>query len=225
MKKALLAGIVIMIPSMILLSGGCDKEKIVNSKEYIHDIEYIQLPPDTVLFIDTVYNNDSVIITRTDTIRIHDTVRTTVYVYDTITTVHNFYDTVVVHDTVVRTLYAPNSPHAVAAMEYQTDPLVLDFILQQFGMTDGWVYYLSPSQMEIVQVSTNVYDIYAYVDYWAADFSGYYPLEVYWRLTYTSGDPANPNNWQMTDPPAAVAGHKPGIAASSKAAPAQLLNR
>lgn len=221
MRTAAIIGILLLCLGAIILSLGCDKQKIVESTEYVHDIEYITLPPDTIFYIDTVFNNDSVIVTRVDTVRIHDTVRTTVVVHDTVRT------TTIVHDTVTITQNQclPNTQFAVAAMEVQTDPLVYDFISSEFGTTGGWVYYLSIDQMEITPVSSRVYDIYAYVDYWAEDFSGYYPLEVYWRMTCNSGDPADAANWTMTDPPAAAARHRPGINATTPAATAKVMSR
>jgi hypothetical protein len=223
MRTAVIFGILLLCLGAIMLSAGCDKQKIVESTEYVHDIEYITLPPDTIFHIDTVFNNDSVLVHKTDTVRIHDTVRTTVIVHDTIRTT----TTVTVHDTVTITQNQclPNAQFAVAAMEVQTDPQVFDFISSEFGYTGGWVYYLSIDQMEITQVSSKVYDIYAYVDYWAEDFSGYYPLEIYWRMTYTSGDPANADNWTMGDPPTAVAGHRPGVNVATNASPAKLMSR
>ena len=37
----------LIILAMILALPGCEKEKIVESTEYIHDIEYVELPADT----------------------------------------------------------------------------------------------------------------------------------------------------------------------------------
>lgn len=218
MRTAAIFGILLLCLGAILISAGCDKQKIVESTEYVHDIEYLH---DTIVRFDTIYNNDSVVVHKTDTIRIHDTVRTTVIVHDTVRT------TVTVHDTVTVTQNQclPNAQFAVAAMQVQTDPLVFDFVNSEFGVTGGWVYYLSIDQMEISQVSARVYDIYAYVDYWAEDFSGYYPLEIYWRLTCNTGDPADPDNWTMTDPPDAAAKHRPGITTTTPGATAKLMTR
>ncbi|UCG63155.1 MAG: hypothetical protein JSV52_07710, partial [Candidatus Zixiibacteriota bacterium] len=47
---------------MILSLPGCEKEKIVESTEYIHDIEYVELPADTVFRVDTVLIQDSITI-------------------------------------------------------------------------------------------------------------------------------------------------------------------
>lgn len=135
------------------------------------------------------------------------------YITDTVVVVNTVtvHDTVRVIDTVQTVRCDPNELLAMGAMEFHTDPLVLDFINQEFGINDGWVFYLSTFQVDLVQASPAIYDIYGFIDYWTPDWSAYYPLEFYWRLSYTGGDPANPNNWQQTDPPAAVAGRAPGI--------------
>ena len=221
MKKILVFGTGFLVLMTVFLSTGCDKERIVTSTEVVHDTKYIELPPDTVFSVDTVFSTDSVVVRATDTVRLHDTVRVTTVVHDTVVTVRNFYDTVTVTvtvtDTVVKTQCLPNAVTAIAAMQAQTDPLVLEFILAELGLSDGWVFYQTNTQMEVMQASSNTWDIYSYVDYWAPDWSGYYPLEIYWRLTFKSGDPANPNNWQMTDPPTGVSGHRAGMATVSKA--------
>lgn len=170
---------------LLLLVHGCTKERIVESSEIIKDIQYITLPPDTIFVVDTVSSRDTVTVRVTDTITVRDTVET------------------------VRC--DPNDLLAMAALEYHTDPLVLDFINQEFGINDGWIFYLSAFQVDLVQASPAVYDIYGYIDYWTPDWSSYYPLEFLWRLTYTGGDPGDPRNWQQSDPPAAVAGRQPGI--------------
>jgi len=204
MKKKLVLGIVLLVLMTVLLSAGCDKERIVTSTEVVHDTKYIELPADTVFVVDTVSGVDTMIV--------HDTVTKTV----------NHYDTVRVTDTITVTVtqFQPSAATAVAAMQAQTDPQVLQFAFDNFGLSDGWVFYLTPAQMEVTQASTKVWDIYAYVDFWSADWSGYYPLEVYWRMTYKSGDPSDPNNWTMTDPPVAVAGRSVGLGASIGAPPA-----
>jgi hypothetical protein len=228
MTRRLIIGSGLLLLVAFFWIAGCDKEKIVNSKEYIHDTKYVEVPPDTIIVIDTVFNNDSVLVHRVDTVRIidvdtvirvttvHDTIRITTTVHDTIRTVQNHYDTIVVHDTIVRNQCSPNAITAIAAMESQTNPMVLEFISSELGLSDGWIFYQTPEQMEVTQVSTTVYDIYSYVDYWAPDWSGYYPLEIYWRMTYISGDPAIPANWQMSDPPAAAAGNPGGIKSISR---------
>lgn len=185
---------------MIAISFGCSKERIVESTQYIHDTKYIDLPPDTVLRIDTVFRQDSSLVYRTDTIRVHDTVT--------------------IRDTVVKSVYAPSAATAISAMEVQTDPLIFAYALQNFGDSAGWTTYLSPTQMAGQEVSTGVFDLYAYVMYWTGDFSGYYPFEIYWRMTYKSGDPSDAANWTMTDPPAATPGKIAGLSASLSAFPA-----
>ena len=179
--------------------SGCDKEKITESTEYIHDIEYVELPPDTVLITDTVFVGGSDTVNFTDTLYIYDTT----FTHDTIVTV--------ITDTVLTSQCAPNEYLALSALQYYSDPLVLDLIYQEFGITGGWVFYLSAFQLNVTQQSSGVYDLYGYIDYWTDDWSAFYALEFYWRLTYTGGEPADPDNWQMTDPPGAAAGRKPGI--------------
>jgi hypothetical protein len=222
--------------SLMILAGflvaSCTKEKTVESTEYVHDIKYVDSPPDTVFFFDTVYRTDSVKVDGKDTVRIidtikvtttiHDTVRVNSVIHDTVTTVKTHYDTLVVRDTVIKTVYAPSSALAVTAMEIQTDPLVLTDISSQGEATDGWVFYLTPEQMSITQVSTGVYDIDAYLIYYTSDFSSEYAYEVYWRMSYKSGDPAISTNWTMADPPTAAPGKSPGIRTASKSAMARL---
>ncbi|SYZ72494.1 exported hypothetical protein [Candidatus Zixiibacteriota bacterium] len=215
----------LMIAALSLLSCN-NKEKIVNSTEYVHDIQYVQSPPDTIIHIDTVLVHDSSTAPTADTVlridtvyqtnTIHDTVRTTVIVHDTVVTVRNIFDTVVVTDTVTLTQCAPSGTSAVIAMEVQTDPLVLDYANQNYGLSDGYIFYLTPSEMNISKVATGVYDIYAYLEYYSTDWSQYEAFEIYWRMTYVSGDPNDPSNWQMADPPSAVADHQPGLKAVTK---------
>jgi hypothetical protein len=203
MTRILIFGAVLLFAAVLLAATGCDKERIVQSTEYVHDTQYLNQPPDTVFMVDTVYNNDSIVVHQTDTVVVHDTVVQVNYVYDTVT--------VVVTDTVVTTQCAPNEHLAFAALQYYCDPLVIQLVNQQFGLTDGWIFYLSAFQVDLTQQSANVYDIYGYIDYWTTDWSGYYPIEYYWRLTYTGGDPADPNNWQLDEPPGAAPNHAPGV--------------
>jgi hypothetical protein len=213
--------VLIVFFSLIILIAGCDKQKIVESTEYVHDIKYIESPPDTIFHLDTLYIPDSIEVHATDTIRlidtvtqiteIHDTVRINVIIHDTVVTIHDHYDTITVTDTVFQTQYQASAPAAVEAMQYYSNSIVLDYVYQQFGLGDGWVFYLASSQMDISHPSANVYDIYGYLEYYSADWVDYYPFEFYWRLTYKSGDPAIPTNWQISDPPSAVAGHQPGV--------------
>jgi hypothetical protein len=172
--------------------------------------------------LDTVFRVDSIQVPITDTVQLVDTVIAYTIIHDTVFSVINHYDTVVVIDTVVKSQCAPNAAMAIMAMEIQTDPLVLEFVQRELGQSDGWIFYLSPQQMYVNKISANVYDIGAYVDYYAYDFSGDFPLEVGWRMTYISGDPAVASNWQMADPPAGAAGYSPGIRLSAKVTPGQL---
>ena len=205
---------------MIVLSGSCTKEKTITSTEYVHDI--VQSPPDTIFVLDTVFRIDSIQVPIMDTLLLVDTVTVYSIIHDTVISVRNFYDTVFVTDTVVKSQCAPSAVTAVMAMEIQTDPLVLEFVQRELGQSDGWIFYLTPAQMYVNKISANVYDIAAYVDYYAYDFSGDYPLEVGWRMTYISGDPAIASNWQMADPPAGVGGYSPGINLSAKVTPGRL---
>ncbi len=198
-----------LILALLFTAAGCDKERTVTSTEIVHDTKYIELPPDTVYMVDTVSGVDTLIVHDVDTVHRTDTVRVNVVVHDTVTKTVNHYDTVTV------TSFVPTATTAVAAMQAQTDPQVLQFAYDNFGLSDGWVFYLTQQQMEITQSSAKVWDIYAYIDYWSPDWSGYYPLEVYWRMTYKSGDPTDPNNWTMSDPPAASSGHPSGVSSST----------
>jgi len=210
--------IIIMALTLVFLTAaGCDKEKIVISIEYVHDIEYVELPGDTLLQIDTVFVGDSVIINATDTVVIRDTVvqTTTIHdttvLYDTVVTQTHHYDTTYMVDTVQVTQCSPNEYLAFAALQYYSDPLVIDFINQEFGLNDGWVLYLSAFQVDLTEASTGVYDIYGYIDYWTPDWSAYYPIEFYWRISYSGGDPGDPSNWVLEEPAAASSGAQPGL--------------
>ena len=209
-----------MILLLIVLMVGCDKERIVESSEIVHDIEYIELPPDTIIVYDTVATFDSVSIHTTDTLTVIDTVVQVNTIYDTIVQTNTIFDTVTttvtVTDTVIQSSNVPNELVAMGALQYYVDPLVLEFISQEFGLSEGWIYYLSPWQAEITMQSTGVYDIYSYVDYWAPDWSGYYSLEFLYRITYNGGDPADVNNWTLSEPPAASPSQSPGITTSTK---------
>ena len=209
MTRILIVGISLLVFSVFMAVTGCDKERIVESTEYIHDIKYVELPPDTVLKIDTVYSSDSVIIydTGVQTNYVYDTV----FVHDTVTTVQHHYDTTIVTDTVLVNHSTPNEYLAIAALQYYSDPLVFNLVYSEFGLTGGWVFYLSAFQLDVTQQSSDIYDIYGYIDYWTTDWFGYYSLEFYWRLTYSSGDPADPSNWQMSEPPGFAPGFQPGV--------------
>jgi len=251
MKRNTALLLIIVIFVLLWAVSGCDKERIVESSEYIQEIEYVYLPPDIIVQTDTVFNRDTSIIYISDTafifdtvIQVHnnydtvniyifDTVSTvqnhydTTYIIDTIATVYNHYDTSYVIDTVIQVVNnydtvtiidtvqtgqnTPNAHTAIGAMEYYSDPMVIEAIYNEFGYNDGWVFYLSTYQVALDNPSVNVFDIYGYIDYWTPDWSGYYAFEYYWRMTYTGGDPAIPTNWQISEPPSTVAGHNPGV--------------
>jgi hypothetical protein len=177
-KRLLIAPVAVTV--IVLALAACSKERIVESTEYIKDVEYVQLPGDTVLQIQYIH----------DTIRVADTVR--------------------LIDTVAGSGGGPNAFLAIAALHYYCDAQVLDFAEQEFGLTDGWIFYLSTFQLQATVQSSSVYDLYGYIDFWAPDWSGYYPLEFNWRLTFQGGDAAALDNWVMTEPPAA-AGRTPGL--------------
>ncbi|MBU0983858.1 MAG: hypothetical protein KKA42_08310 [candidate division Zixibacteria bacterium] len=213
----------IALTALIFAISACEKEKIVESTEYISETEYITLPPDTVfqVRIDTVYTSDSTIINNTDTVTItvHDTVVQvttiidTVFSVDTVTTIQHHYDTttVTIVDTVTTLQCDPNEYLAMAALQYYANSEVIQFINSEFGYTDGWVLYLNPFQSDVQSPSAGVYDIYGYIDYWTPEWDGYYVLEYYYRIDYTSGDPTNPENWTLSEPPAASPTRQPGM--------------
>lgn len=197
------------IALMLLLSlflfmalSGCDKEKIVESTEYIHDVEYVELPPDTIIIVDTVFAGGDTV-NSTDTLYMYDTVVQVNYVYDTVETV--------VVDTITTSECTPNEYLALAALQYYSDPLVFDLIYDEFAIDGGWTFYLSAFQVDITQQSSDVYDIYGYIDYWTEDWSGFHAIEYYWRVSYVSGDPAHPGNWEMSEPPTSAPGLTPGL--------------
>jgi hypothetical protein len=182
-NRPLLIALTLTFLLALALFSGCTKEKILQS-EYIQEVEVITLPPDTI------------------------------YVRDTTVTIQIQYDTVYVTDTVGGSgtgLGSPNKFLAVTALQFHNDPLVIDFINQEFGYTDGWIFYLSTYQLQLIKQSDQVYDIGGYIDYWAPDWSGYYPLEFVWRMTHTGGDPADPLTWTISEPPAAVGEKNPGM--------------
>lgn len=222
---------VLALFTLVIMMSGCDKERIVESTEIVRDVEYIELPPDTIVKLDTVVvtdsNNvfdtvlvhDTVTIVQSDTVQVVDTVVQTNTIHDTVTviirdTVETFtyiYDTTVVVDTVLTTQCGPNEEFAVSALQYHVDPLVLQFINQEYGISDGWVFYLSPYQHSVSKQSSTVYDFSGYISYWTTDFAGYQVLEYVWRVTHLGGDPAAPQNWQLSDPPGAVANTAPSL--------------
>ncbi|MDH4035835.1 MAG: hypothetical protein OEV80_18740, partial [candidate division Zixibacteria bacterium] len=184
----------------------------------------------TETIVDTVYQTDPVY----DTVVVIDTIVTVVNHYDTTTIVDTIYqtdpvyDTTIIHDTVIviqqihDTTYTvdtvgggqaqPIALLAYTALQYYSDALVIDAINAELGIDDGWIFYLSVYINEVTYPSEGVFDIYGGIDYWTPDWSGFYPFEYYWRMTYVSGDPADPRNWQMSDPPAGIApGKTPGV--------------
>lgn len=232
MSRVLFLAVSMLVLLGLLAISGCDKEKIVESTEIVKEVEYVTLPPDTVVQFDTVLIDDSVIvqvvdtvvINGIDTVTITDTVIQTQTIYDTVTTIQQVYDTIMIYDTttlvdhhydtvpilVIDTVETvrcnPNEYTALGALQYHCDPLVMQMIQQEFGLTDGWIYYLTSNQLAYTIQSETVYDIYGYIDYWTADWSGYYPLEFNWRLTFTGTDPGDPTHWTMTDAPVASPG-------------------
>ena len=217
MCKNFIAGVLVLSLTLVL---GCSKEKTVTSTEYVHDIEYVETPPDTVFRMDTVVTHDSVLVYAVDTVVQFDTTIQTVVdtviqvhnVIDTVVTVEQHYDTVTITDTVLTAQCTPNEHFAFAALQHYTDPLVIELVYEEFGLTDGWVLYLSEFQSDVTVQSSNVYDIYGVIDYWTTDWSAYYPLEYYWRVSFLGGDPANVENWELTEPPSsASAGSQPGL--------------
>lgn len=190
--RKIFAPIVILVLLTFLLLAGCEKETIITTTETIREIEYVAVPGDTVLI--TVPRDAQ----GTDTVIIYDT------------TFQTIRDTVFVTDTVDYMSCVPGEQFAFAALQYYSDPLVITLVNQEFGLTGGWIYYLSQFQSDLSFVSAGTYDIYGYIDYWMTDWSGYYQLEYLWRLTYTSGDPSDPTNWQMSAP-YVVSGREPGM--------------
>jgi hypothetical protein len=224
--------IVFLIFIVLVAILGCNKERIIESTEYIHDIQYVESPPDTVFHLDTLIVIDTVGTDGRDTVllldtvfqvsQVHDTVKITVTVHDTVFRTQYIYDTVFDVDTVVRTTYKASTATAIEAMQAQTDPLVLDYIYENYGYETGWIFYLASSQMEVAQSSTTVWDIYGYLEYYTEDWSEYMALEFYWRMTYLGGDPSLSSSWQISEPPSAASIHQPGINKLTKAAPASL---
>ena len=216
---------------------GCDKEKIVTTTETVHETEYVELPPDTIHVADTLYLSDSITInitdtiviqttdtlnfnttdtlflTNTDTLTVYDTTHQTHFLIDTVEIVNNVYDTVTVTvtDTILQNNMTPDAYYAYSALQFHTDPAVLQFINTEFGVAEGWILYLSAFQNNVTNPSVGVFDFVGVIDYWTTDWASYYPLEYAWRVTYKSGDPSNPQNWQLSDPPAAVNGNQGGI--------------
>ena len=221
MNRAFLVTSLLLL-ALLLPIVGCDHEKIVESTEYIRETEF--LPGDTVFVTDTVFSNDSTRVTIYDTVMIVDTIvqqthtYDTVLLYDTVVTIQNHYDTTIVVDTILTNQCSPSEAFAVNAMQFYSDSEVLALVNSQFGVDDGWVFYLSTFQLDLTKQNQNVYDMYGYIDYWTPDWSGFYAFEFYWELQYLGGDPANPANWLMIEPPAAgPANQVPGLREISQA--------
>jgi len=213
MKQLLLGTIGLCLIFAILANVACDKERIVESTEYVRDVEY-QL--DTIWLSDTVTINDTTTVQATDTVMVYDTIVQTTTIYDTVVNDIHHYDTMVVTqtDTVTLAQCDPNEDFAISAMQFYGDSEVLAYINQEFGIADGWVFYLSAHQVDLAG-SGNQYDIYGYIDYWTPEWDSFYALEFYWRLTYNGGDPANPANWTLSDAPAAGSTNTPGLKISA----------
>jgi len=240
----------LIFPAILLLAFvSCENRERITETEYVHDIQYVESPPDTVLRIDTLYRNDTltqfdtvfmgggdtvvqydtvmqidtVFDSSTDTVTITQVIHDTTMIFDTVNVVNTIYDTVTRIDTVVQEACAPFVQFAFSAMQYHADAEVIAFINSEFGYDDGWVYYLSIAMSDISSPSTGVYDFYGYIDYWAPDFSGYYPLEYYWRVSLTGGDPADPDNWQLSEPPSAPK-REPGVRLAPETSARPVLN-
>lgn len=233
MKKILPASVLLVI---ILLIFGCEKERTITSTEYIHEIEYVEGPTDTVfvfdtLFqVDTLFQQDSITVNTFDTIIIVDTlfefitdtlaiteyINDTIVLFDTVTIVENIYDTIYVIDTVVTFGCPPYVHFAFASMPYYTDQQVIDFINAEFGYSNGWIYYLSLSMTDVSSPSDGVYNFYGYVNYWTPNWSAYCPLVYYWRMTFLGGDPSDPDSWQLSDPPTGSSGKIGGLRLSTE---------
>ena len=220
---------ILLVLVAILAITGCDKERIVEST--VRDTQYINQPPDTIFVVDTVYNTDS------STTIVHDTVYQvtnyydTVYVNhtDTVTITNTVTDTVTITNTVTDTVEiqqnVPTQSLAFAALTYHTNPMVLDYINQTYGIGDGYMLYLNEFQSDISHPSANVWDIYGIIDFWTTDFTGFEPLEFYWRMTYTGGDPSDPDNWTITDPPGSSTGVQSGVHEAERPLSVQKLAR
>lgn len=211
MKRLIVIIALFSILTLLVSLFGCEKEKLVESTEYVHEVQYVEMPADTVYRVDTVFSPDSVTVEDPDTVFVPDTVIQVEFVYDTVEVVEDHYDTVEITDTVEIKQCDPNQHFALAALEYYCDPVVLEIIRQDYGITDGWVFYLSEFQVYMAQQSSDVYDVFGYIDYWTPDWSGFSAFEYYWRMTFIGGDAADVNNWEMSLPPAATATYEPGL--------------
>lgn len=208
------------LAALLLVATGCTKERILESTEYIEVKEYIQLPGDTVFQVititDTVYAQGPA-----DTVySIHyDTVYSNIF--DTVYSVH--YDTVTIIDSVGNGMGSPNVQLAISALQYYNNPLILQFTLTEFGMPNGWIFYLTEHQTDAQEAAPGVFDIYGYIDYWTPDWSGFLPLEYLWRITHTGGDPALSSNWVLSNTPLGVIGFTPGLHLANESSRARLI--
>lgn len=171
-----------IIAALLLVATSCTKERILESTEYIETTEYIQLPADTVVQVVTI--TDTVYSIQYDTVRIIDS---------------------------VSGVADPNVHLAISALQYYNNPLVIEFVRAELGLSDGWIFYLSEFQTDRQEASPGVYDFYGYINFWAPDWSGYYPFDYLWRITHTGGDPSVSSNWALTESPLGVAGYSPGL--------------
>ena len=110
---------------------------------------------------------------------------------------------------------------ALTAMQYHTDPLVIALVTAEFGITEGWIFYLSAFQSDFTKQGTSTYDIYGIIDFNTTDFSGAYLIEYFWRMQYTGGDPGDPTNWDILEPPMVSDNFKPGLTISKDRTPIQ----
>ena len=143
MTRLCITGILLLVTFAFFAVSGCDKEKITESTEYIHDIEYVELPPDTVLITDTVFVGGSDTVNFTDTLYIYDTT----FTHDTIVTV--------ITDTVLTSQCAPNEYLALSALQYYSDPLVLDLIYQELAKNN----FSDEQKWKLIKISIDKYDL------------------------------------------------------------------
>ncbi|MCP4703774.1 MAG: hypothetical protein GY865_04115 [candidate division Zixibacteria bacterium] len=231
MKKILLGFAILFILVSLILILGCDKERTITSTEYIEKIEYIEKPADTVLVYDTLYTIDTLYqydtthtgTGGTDTITVIDTIYNnstdtltiTEYIFDTVTITNTVYDTVTNtvnhYDTTTISQCDPFLQFAHSAMQYYGTADILELVNSEFGYADGWVYYLGITQCDVQSPSAGVYEIYGYANFWSVEFDAYYPLEYFWRMTHISGDPDDPDNWELSDPPARSSSKTGGV--------------